>query len=143
MSRDAHLVVGVVQRIAAEVVPAGKRIGSECVLVRSVLQLRFGNAGQYTLEVSLGLRVAVLDAAGNEIAPFTAANCEIVSTDSTIQPIRWKGIADLARLAGKPVRFRVRVEPGLLGGVVARVGDTVIDGTVNRRLESVREALLA
>jgi F0F1-type ATP synthase delta subunit len=29
----------------------------------------------------------------------------------------------------------------VLGGIVARVGDTVIDGSVRRRLEQLRETL--
>jgi F-type H+-transporting ATPase subunit delta len=41
----------------------------------------------------------------------------------------------------RPVKFHVRVDPGVIGGVSARVGDIIIDGTVSRRLEQLREAL--
>ena len=37
---------------------------------------------------------------------------------------------------GKEVEVKVIVDPTVLGGVVARVGDTVIDGTVRHRLDS-------
>jgi F-type H+-transporting ATPase subunit delta len=31
------------------------------------------------------------------------------------------------------------VDPSVLGGVVAQVGDTVIDGTIKHRLEQLKE----
>ncbi len=47
----------------------------------------------------------------------------------------------LGRATGKQLEVRTVVDPGLLGGVVARVGDTVIDGSVRRRLENLRDTL--
>jgi len=35
----------------------------------------------------------------------------------------------------------VIVDPSVLGGLSARVGDTVIDGTVRHRLDQLRESL--
>jgi len=49
----------------------------------------------------------------------------------------------LAGQLGKPVRLRVRVDRTLLGGLRVRAGDHVIDATVERHLETLREALLA
>ncbi len=42
---------------------------------------------------------------------------------------------------GKQVEVKVVVDPTVLGGLSARVGDTVIDGTVRHRLELLRESL--
>jgi F-type H+-transporting ATPase subunit delta len=47
----------------------------------------------------------------------------------------------LQRSTGKQIELKVIVDPSVIGGVVARVGDTVIDGTVRRRLEQLRESL--
>jgi F-type H+-transporting ATPase subunit delta len=47
----------------------------------------------------------------------------------------------LARATGKQIELQVIVDPDVVGGVVARVGDVVIDGTVRRRLDSLRAAL--
>ncbi len=47
----------------------------------------------------------------------------------------------LEKATGKKVELKVLVDPSVLGGVVARVGDTVIDGTVRRRLDQLRETL--
>ena len=47
--------------------------------------------------------------------------------------------AALSKATGKNVTIKVLVDPDVVGGVVAKVGDTVIDGTVKRRLEQLRE----
>ena len=47
----------------------------------------------------------------------------------------------LEKATGKQIELKIIQDPSVLGGVVARVGDTVIDGTVRRRLEQLRESL--
>ena len=47
----------------------------------------------------------------------------------------------LNRATGKDVEVKVIVDPSVLGGIVARVGDTVIDGTVRHRLEQLKEQI--
>ena len=47
--------------------------------------------------------------------------------------------AALSSATGKKVEVKVLVDPSVLGGVVAKVGDTVIDGTIKRRLEQLKE----
>ena len=47
----------------------------------------------------------------------------------------------LNEATGKQVDVRVVVDPSLLGGVIAQVGDTVIDGSVRTRLEQLKNAL--
>jgi F-type H+-transporting ATPase subunit delta len=47
----------------------------------------------------------------------------------------------LGRATGKEVDLRVIVDESVIGGVYARVGDQVFDGTVRRRLELARERL--
>ncbi len=49
----------------------------------------------------------------------------------------------LSRATGAEVEVRTVVDPSVVGGVVARVGDTVIDGSVASKLESLRNVLLA
>lgn len=44
----------------------------------------------------------------------------------------------LEKVAGRPLDLKVVVDPSVVGGVRARIGDTVIDGTVARRLEELR-----
>ena len=47
--------------------------------------------------------------------------------------------AALSKATGKKVEVKVLVDPSVIGGIVAKVGDTVIDGTVKRRLEQLKE----
>jgi F-type H+-transporting ATPase subunit delta len=47
----------------------------------------------------------------------------------------------LNRATGKDVEVKVVVDPSILGGIVARVGDLVIDGSVRHRLEQLREQI--
>jgi F-type H+-transporting ATPase subunit delta len=49
----------------------------------------------------------------------------------------------LSKATGKTVELKVLVDPSVLGGVYAKVGDTVIDGTVRRRLELLKEQVKA
>jgi F-type H+-transporting ATPase subunit delta len=45
----------------------------------------------------------------------------------------------LSQATGKRVEVKVIVDPSLIGGVVAKIGDTIIDGSVKRRLQQLRE----
>jgi F-type H+-transporting ATPase subunit delta len=46
----------------------------------------------------------------------------------------------LNQATGKQVEVKVVVDPSVLGGIVAQVGDTVIDGSVRSRLDQLRQA---
>jgi len=45
----------------------------------------------------------------------------------------------LGAATGKTVEAKVVIDPSILGGIVARVGDVVIDGSVKGRLQDLRE----
>ena len=47
--------------------------------------------------------------------------------------------AALGQATGKNVEVKVVIDPSVLGGIVARVGDTVIDGSVRHKLDLLRE----
>jgi ATP synthase, F1 delta subunit len=49
----------------------------------------------------------------------------------------------LSRLFGKRVVPHISLNPAILGGVIVKVGDTVMDGSVRRRLASLRARMLA
>ena len=44
----------------------------------------------------------------------------------------------LGKAAGKPVNLKVVVDPNVIGGIVATIGDEVIDDTVRTRLDQVK-----
>jgi F-type H+-transporting ATPase subunit delta len=47
----------------------------------------------------------------------------------------------LRTLTGKEVQIQVGVDPAILGGVVVRIGDQVIDASVAGRLDRLRQDL--
>ncbi|PIP45462.1 MAG: ATP synthase F1 subunit delta [Deltaproteobacteria bacterium CG_4_8_14_3_um_filter_51_11] len=47
----------------------------------------------------------------------------------------------LARLTSKNVRAEVREDSSLIGGLVVRIGDLVLDGSVKAQLEGLKESL--
>lgn len=49
----------------------------------------------------------------------------------------------LSKLTGKKVRSTYVVDPSLIGGVVVRIGDKVIDGSIRTRLATLKERLKA
>jgi F-type H+-transporting ATPase subunit delta len=49
--------------------------------------------------------------------------------------------AALSELYGRPINIRAAVDPAVRGGLVIRVGDEVIDGSIAARLASARTAL--
>jgi F-type H+-transporting ATPase subunit delta len=48
----------------------------------------------------------------------------------------------LAARAGSAVELEVEVDPTLVGGLVAQLGDTVYDGSLKTQLSQLRSALL-
>jgi F-type H+-transporting ATPase subunit delta len=49
--------------------------------------------------------------------------------------------SQVERLTSKTVRARYVSDPGLLGGVIVRVGSTIYDGSVRGQLEKMKEQL--
>jgi F-type H+-transporting ATPase subunit delta len=48
----------------------------------------------------------------------------------------------LSRVIGKTVVPHLNVNPAILGGIVVKIGDTVMDGSVRRRLGRLRNRIL-
>jgi F-type H+-transporting ATPase subunit delta len=70
----------------------------------------------------------------HEVAEVRSA---VPLTDTQVQQLA----AALSRATGKQVEVKTVVDPSVMGGVVARIGDTVIDGTVRRRLNQLEETI--
>ena len=47
----------------------------------------------------------------------------------------------LSRYLGQSVEIDARVDPSIIGGVVARIGDRLLDGSVAGRLHRLREEI--
>lgn len=49
---------------------------------------------------------------------------------------------ELTRILGRTAIPHVRVDPGIMGGIVVRYGDRILDGSIRRRLMGLRARLL-
>lgn len=66
-----------------------------------------------------------------------------VTTAKTLSPDQEQRLsAAIAKYNGKEVRCDFEVEPRILGGVIVRYGDTLIDSSVRARINRLRDALL-
>jgi F-type H+-transporting ATPase subunit delta len=76
-----------------------------------------------------------------------AADRMVAAEVTTAVPIGQERRAALAQALGKAtgqtVTISTQVDPEILGGVVARVGSLVFDGSVARQIERLRRRLLA
>lgn len=66
-----------------------------------------------------------------------------VTTASALTPDRAQAIQSrLAEVTGRTVLLSTRVDPALVGGIVARVGSTVYDGSVTTQLQKMKARLI-
>jgi F-type H+-transporting ATPase subunit delta len=66
-----------------------------------------------------------------------------ITSAVALSPEKTKALADrLGQVTGKQVDLSVTVDPDLLGGVVAKIGSTVYDGSVRTQLQRMRAELV-
>jgi F-type H+-transporting ATPase subunit delta len=112
--------------------------------------------GSRSSDVTLGLASMVVAAGrGRELPIIVDALLELSAHQEGRQVAEVRSAIDLSeeqrtRLAaalkdatGSEVDVRVVVDPSVVGGLVVRVGDQVIDGTVRHRLAQLRDSLSA
>jgi F-type H+-transporting ATPase subunit delta len=69
------------------------------------------------------------------------ARAEVSAAREMSEPQRAALSVVLERLTGRRIRMRLTVDEGLIGGVVARIGSTVYDGSVRGQLASLGRRL--
>lgn len=67
-----------------------------------------------------------------------------VTSAAPLSPEKTRALEEsLSKVTGKKVEITASVDPELLGGVVARIGSTVYDGSVKTQLAKLRQELVA
>ncbi len=127
---DTHIPVARRQQIVEDL------LGSDALPVTTALVSMVVGAG----------RARDLPAIVRQLVERTAAeaNKEVAEVRTAIDLTadqRERLAQALSTATGKQVEVKVIVDPSVLGGIVAQVGDVVIDGSVRRRLEQLRHAL--
>jgi F-type H+-transporting ATPase subunit delta len=129
--------------LSDERIPAGKRqtivedlLGAKVTgTTTQLISMIVGSGRARDLPAIVDKLVARASSAKNlEVAEVRTA---VPLTDDQEQRLA----AALANATGKQVNLKVIVDPAVLGGLVATVGDTVIDGTVRTRIEQLKSRL--
>jgi F-type H+-transporting ATPase subunit delta len=126
---DAALPVSRRQQIVEDLLG-----GKANPITTSLLSMVVGTGRSRDLPAIVDELVRISAAEGNkEVAEVRSA---VALTDD--QKAR---LADaLGKATGKQVEVKVIIDPTVLGGLVAQVGDTVIDGSVKTRLAQLKTA---
>jgi F-type H+-transporting ATPase subunit delta len=66
------------------------------------------------------------------------AVAEITTAIPLDEDLRRQVANELQQMTGKRILLQERVDPSILGGAIARVGDTLIDGSLKRRFALLR-----
>ncbi len=92
----------------------------------------------------VGAIEAVAKAFGEELDALAGRVRATVTSATAVQRQDLVRIqAALQKLTGKAVSIEANVDPEIIGGVVTRLGNTVLDGSVRTHLDKIRESLLA
>ncbi len=112
------------------------RVGVAVVTRNFVLLLLDRERVAYLPAIARELRAMVDERAGRVRATLTSARPLPADHVAGVQ-------AALEKVTGRKVALEKKEDPALLGGVVAKVGDVVYDGSVRTQLELMRERFLA
>ena len=91
----------------------------------------------------LALLPAVTDALSRRMQPVEAAplEVEVTSAIALSDPQRQALVARLEASYGPGLAIRYKVDPAILGGMIVRVGDKLVDGSLVTRLAAMRQTL--
>lgn len=83
-----------------------------------------------------------LDALSRQAAELQGQSVAVVTSAAELSDEQQSTLeSKLASIYGREMTVHVQVDPAVLGGMVIRVGDEVIDGSVAGRLDAVRRTL--
>lgn len=160
VSRQADDAVGddlrsVVSFLAAQPALAGLLAGPEMnegekrALIASILSGRIHPLALELLDLLLEKkRLAALSEIATEYQSLLEARQNVqraeVMTARPLPPdLAARLVSALAKRTGKRIVLEQRVDPQVLGGAIVRLGDRIVDSSARRRLEEMRQRMLA
>jgi F-type H+-transporting ATPase subunit delta len=126
------------------VAPADKRAALDRLLphaspvVRNFVHIL---ADRDRLDEILGITQALREAVNRRRGIMTAEVTTAVPLDAEMERTVTQRLAAYLKRQPGQIALRTRVDPSLIGGVIARVGDEVIDDSVRGRLERLRRVI--
>ena len=112
----------------------GEALGLERIILNFLLVLSDHRRAHALSEMIQAFNVLVDERLG-------FLHAEVVSATELTEEQRGRLSAELTKLAASQVRMRFTVDPDLIGGVTARVGSKVYDGSVRGQLAILRQRL--
>ena len=90
-------------------------------------------------------RIGAIEAITEHYASLTdeasnIAHAEIVTAKTLKEETVQKVVKSLEALTSKKIRSEIREDPDLIGGIVVKIGDLVLDGSVRTQLEGLKES---
>lgn|SRR5258708_6451945 len=124
-------------------IPVDRRIGVvEDLLVGKALPLTIAMVSFLVAAERARELPAIVDAYVAKAAERRAEAVAEVRSAVPLDEQQQRRLAEaLGKATGKRVTVKVIVDPSVLGGLIARVGDTVIDGSVRHRLDQLKESV--
>jgi len=121
-------------RKRAAVVALVERLAPSAVVSKLLVLLAERDRLALVPEVAAGFRERLLDHQNVVRADVTSA---VALPEEAVAKLQ----ASLTRATGRDVLMNTKVDGSILGGVVAKIGSVVFDGSVTRQLERMRAKL--
>jgi ATP synthase F1 delta subunit len=126
---DPQVDTAAKQRVLAEITRSGQP------LVANTLQLLL-QRGRFSIAEELR---SVYDALAAAEADLVAV--EVTSATELAAEDQDKIAARVEQVSGRRVELSRRVDPAIVGGLVLRIGDVIVDGSVQARIRQLRRRL--
>jgi F-type H+-transporting ATPase subunit delta len=73
---------------------------------------------------------------------FNRVHASVVTAREADEKLRQVVTERLTKAMGKTVLPQFRVDPAIVGGIIVRLGDRVLDGSIRRRIQTLRTRML-
>lgn len=112
----------------------GESAGGDSILIRFLTLLVEKKRAVILPEIAIAIQ-AMVDEEQN------ICHGSVVSAVELNEELKGKVRETLEKITGKTVMLETSVDPSIIGGIVAKVGDLVLDGSIKAQLHGLKEAI--